>query len=221
VKSAEEASFRPVGDVKIEVIPMQPTSLTQETETSETKPSEPKTPTQTEEKLLENMPDLIEVPKLTKEQIAAAKTMGFPLDKLFSGLEALNLFAKVTEVRFMRIDENFKKVNEGLEKTFSELGLKLQPVIELSQKIAQAQANPQAAPPPQGQGTLSTIMQILPAILGSSNPAPNPFQAKLMDLTFENLGLGNALVKAIIMKTLPDVGAELIAKSVPKAEIPK
>ena len=59
-----------------------------------------------------------------------------------------------------------------------------------------------------GAGGLGTILQLLGPMLGGGGS--NAMQDRIMNMALESMGLGNALVKAIIIKTAPELATQLL-----------
>lgn len=102
-----------------------------------------------------------------------------------------------------------------------QLGVKLQPLIdavEIRNKQIQAMQQQQQSGQqmqqgyPQMQGNpLAFLAQMG---LGSGGGSGD-IEKKVMGLALESLGLGNALMKAVIIKTAPDLASTIIKQSIP------
>ena len=149
-------------------------------ETVEVAPTSPQPPTVT----VEPPKPLIEV---KPELVAMAKRMGIPLDQIID-------YAQNQEMRINR-----------LENAIETLGVKLEPLFILSDRIKQAQAQnttqtAAGTPTPSGN-VLSSIAQVLPYIL-SGGGGENPMQKRLMDLAMKsmeaNIDFSNAVKGAVV-----------------------
>lgn len=77
---------------------------------------------------VEPMPEftLIEIPKLSKDQIKAAKTFNIPLDKLFGAINTINAYANTIETRFKIIAEDIATTPQRVIDGLKEEGRKVQ-----------------------------------------------------------------------------------------------
>lgn len=157
---------------------------------------------------------LFERPQIKPEQVAAVKALGFNIEPLFDALEKMNLYAQTVEERFAATQEGFKQVGVYLEqlKPLSELAEQLK-----GKQIVKPQGNAAATPAGLNVGDIDIpqLINLITAVVGGGGtPQANPYAQKFMELGMENLSLGNALVKAIILKAAPEIGQELISNAV-------
>jgi hypothetical protein len=78
---------------------------------------------------------LIKVPKLSKEQIEAAKAFNFPVEALFEGLNAINVFANSVEARFGALEKNLTNAPQKVVEALKAEALKRQ--TEMTQQTQQ------------------------------------------------------------------------------------
>jgi hypothetical protein len=78
---------------------------------------------------------LIKVPKLSKEQVEAAKAFNFPVEDLFEGLNAINVFANSVEERFGIIQHDLAAAPQKVVEALKAEALKRQQ--EATQQMAQ------------------------------------------------------------------------------------
>jgi len=144
---------------------------------------------------------LIEVPKLSKEQVEAAKAFNFPLDKLFEGLNRINEYAASVEARFGIIEKNLGEAPQKVVEALKAEALKRQ-----TENAQQMQQQPQA----QQGGGLGALAQFLPLLgSGGSNPMQEQMMQKMFEKTMQGMDLSNALTKAMIIKLAPSLAEEL------------
>lgn len=102
------------------------------------------------------------------------------------------------------VEERLKLIEETLPQKIQDSFKK---VIADVQKEQQTQ--PAASTGNVGGGGLGSLLQFLPSVLGSGGGS-SAMQDKILDMAVESMGLGNALVRAIIVKTAPEMAATLL-----------
>lgn len=147
---------------------------------------------------------LIEIPQIDEDTKKMLLKAGLSWDSVTQAFEKVNVWAESVDARF----------NVILEKMPTEKGIAEELVkrsMEERQKLAQAAppvstGNARAAAPQD----LGGLLQLIGPLLGGGGSSE--MQDKIMNMAIESMGLGNALVKAIILKTAPELATQLLPK---------
>jgi len=166
-----------------------------------------------QETAVEVSPFVAKITPQMREKLAEVSQMtGFDLTWLPD-------FVVANEARWQIVEEDRKKIQEAFQKVGVALD-RLAPLGDLIQRQQQGQGQPQTQQ--QGSGSfggvnLSDLGNLLKVLgMGGGGGESSMINEKLMALAFENFGLGNALLKAIILKTAPDFADQILK---PKAEV--
>lgn len=146
-------------------------------------------------------PSLADIFKnVDQKSIQAAEGLGVPV-------KGLLLWARGMEVKQDAIIETLKKVPSVTEKGIAE---------ELYKKTMEQRQQQGGIPPTPtgntgggGLGSIGTILELAKAA-GIGGGGSSEMQDKIMNMALESMGLGNALVKAIILKTAPELATQLL-----------
>lgn len=153
---------------------------------------------------------LIEVPQIDEDTKRMLAKAGMNWDSVTQAFERVNIWAESVDARF----------NIILQKMPTEKGI-ADELVKRSLEERQKQMQQQPGTPAStgntgaGAGGLGNILQMIQPFLGGGGSSE--MQDKIMNMALESMGLGNALVKAIIIKTAPELAAQLIPPIVPKA----
>lgn len=140
------------------------------------------------------------VRNVSKDKLEAAQAMGIPIGELL-------LWAKGVEVKQDAIIEALKKVPTITEKGIAE-ELYKKSMEQRQQTAPAASTGNVGGGAPQGIGALMPLLSQLGPLLGQGGSTE--LQDKIMNMALESMGLGNALVKAIIIKTAPELATQLL-----------
>ena len=123
---------------------------------------------------------------------------GIPIDKIVDR-------ANLLQTRVLNIEKAIMVMASGLD----EQSEQLKPLVNLAKQIeASRQAMPQQQTPQQGAGGGGfSLGQVLPQILGSSEPDPMTkiFMEAVFRAGLENMFMGGALIKTFVSKTAPEL----------------
>lgn len=143
---------------------------------------------------------LARINKLTEDDLALINKFGLPIkdfaEWMFMMEQTLRNVGNITEEGIA--DKLFKKAQAERPQ---------------QQQTAGASSGNQGG----GMGNIGSILQLLTqsGILGAGGGS-NVIQEKIMDMSLESLGLGNALMKAMINRIAPEIATQLITTSMPK-----
>jgi hypothetical protein len=157
---------------------------------------------------------LIEVPKLSKEQVEAAKAFNIPLDKLFEGLNRINAYAVSVEARFGALEKNLTDAPQKVVEALKAEALKRQ--TEMAQQI-QKGGEGEAKSGGGGLGSLVGLAKEL-GITGGGGGAMDEEMLKLtkemmhmnIDRMRQDMGFTDAIKNAIVTKIASKAVTEII-----------
>lgn len=143
----------------------------------------------------------IQIPQKVLDQ---AEAFGIDLNQIVN-------WAKNVEARFSEIE----KWSQDVSKLVSDL----QPLVTVSQQIAQQQtAQPPSETKPNSGGIASVLnsplLQLLPSLLGNqSNPLTEALQQKIIESGLKQMTAGTTLLEAMQRKILSDMGAKIATEA--------
>jgi hypothetical protein len=157
---------------------------------------------------------LIEVPKLSKEQIEAAKAFNFPIDKLFEGLNKINAYALSVETRFGIIEKNLADAPQKVVEALKAEAMKRQ--TEMAQQIQKGGEGEAKA----GGGGLGSLLGLAKE-LGITGGGGGGMDEEMLKLTKEmmhmnidrmrqDMGFTDAIKNAIVTKIASKAVTEII-----------
>lgn len=146
---------------------------------------------------------LIEIPKVTKDQIEAAKTFGIPLDMIFGVADKINVYVRSVEQRFSAIETNMPLVVQN----------SMAKAIQNAQAEAQ-KGMPQGAAQQGGGGTAQLLLQLLGSGGGGADEEMLKLTKEMMSMNIQRLkqdmGFTDAIKTAIVSKIAGKAVTEII-----------